>query len=474
MKRLEKIGKIKTYQSTEIEKSKFGIGLEKLDRNLFDPSKTYDYIQSLGMKFVRLQSGWARTEKEEGKYDFSWLDEIVDNLLIRKIEPWLCLCYGNGLYSPEANKQFGGVGVPPIFTERERTAWDKYCVAVAKHFKGRIKMYEVWNEPDGAWCWKHGVNGTEYGEFVIRTSNAVKSVDENAKILGGSLAERYHLKWLKDALDTGMADAIDMFTYHNYSPDLTHTPATVKTLRAILHKYGKHIQLVQGEAGSPSEINGSGAMCSGLWSEERQAKLLLRRHLYDLESDVEFISHFTTVDMVEALNGVVSDKKSYLDYGYFGVLSAQFDEDGFSVGEYAPKKSFYALQTLSSLLYDAESADLPIMGFPSEYNNRTFGAAAKFNSLVTNSFVKSNGSSAFCYYKPTDILSESFDGVVCFMADMPMDKVRLVDLMDGTVYRLSPEMVVEEGNGVYRLMFLPIRDYPLMLTFGDFCEVEDE
>ena len=357
MKRLEKIGKIKTYKSTEIEKSKFGIGLEKLDRNLFDPSKTYDYIQSLGMKFVRLQSGWARTEKEEGKYDFSWLDEIVDNLLIRKIEPWLCLCYGNGLYSPEANKQFGCVGVPPIFTERERTAWNNYCVAVAKHFKGRIKMYEVWNEPDGVWCWKHGVNGTEYGEFVIRTSKAVKSVDENAKILGGSMAERYHLKWLKDALDTGMADAIDMFTYHNYSPDLTHTPATVKTLRAILHKYGKHIKLVQGEAGSPSEINGSGAMCSGLWSEERQAKLLLRRHLYDLESDVEFISHFTTVDMVEALNGVVSDKKSYLDYGYFGVLSAQFDEDGFSVGEYAPKKSFYALQTLSSLLYDAESAD---------------------------------------------------------------------------------------------------------------------
>lgn len=473
MKRLQKQGKIKTYKSNEIQSSKFGIGLEKLDRNLFDPSKTYDYIQNLGMKYVRLQSGWARTEKVKGVYDFAWLDEIVENLLARSIEPWLCLCYGNGLYSPEANKQFGAVGVPPIFTQAERDAWDNYCVAVAKHFKGRIKMYEVWNEPDGVWCWKHGVNGREYGEFVVRTSNAIKSVDGDAKILGGSLAERYHLKWIKDALDAGMGGAIDIFTYHNYSPDHTHIPTTVKTLRCILNEYSKDIKLAQGESGAPSEINGSGAMCSGLWTEDKQAKLLLRRHLYDLQSDVEFISHFTTVDMVEALNGVVSDKASYLDYGYFGVLSAQFDENGFSVGTYAPKKSYYALQTLASLLFNAKTCDLPIMGYPCEYNNKTFGGAVKFNDLVTCSFKKENGATAFCYYKPTDVMTEAFDGVTCFMTATSVEQIRLIDLMDGTVYKLNADMIVEEGNGVYKLMFLPVRDYPLMLTFGDFFKVKD-
>ena len=34
------------------------------------------------------------------------------------------------------------------------------------------------------------------------------------------------------------------------------------------------------------------------------------------------------MDMIEALGGKVGDVNSYLDYGYFGVLGAEFDENG--------------------------------------------------------------------------------------------------------------------------------------------------
>ena len=114
MHRLIEVGKIKPISSQETKNTKFGIGLEKLDRNVFDPSKTYDKVAALGVKYVRIQSGWARTEKEEGVYDFSWIDEIVDNLIARNLEPWICMCYGNGLYTEKANEVFGCVGVPPI------------------------------------------------------------------------------------------------------------------------------------------------------------------------------------------------------------------------------------------------------------------------------------------------------------------------------------------------------------------------
>ena len=471
MERLIEIGKIKAYKSNEIKQSRFGIGLEKLDRNLYDPSKTYDFLQDLGMKYVRLQSGWARTERKEGEYDFAWLDEIVDNLLSRGIQPWLCMCYGNGLYSADANKYFGAVGVPPIFTERERTAWANYCVATATHFKGRIKMYEVWNEPDGVWCWKHGVNGEEYGEFVINTSKAIKSVDESAQILGGSMASRFHLEWLKDALKVGMADYIDAYTFHYYAVDCAQLAEEERMLRLILKNTGKDIPLIQGEAGSPSAM-GAGAMGKGMWSEDKQAKLLLRRHLYDLQSSVAFFSHFTTVDSVEALTGEVKDKNSYLDYGHFGVLSAQFDENGVSVGEYRPKKSYYALQTLSSLLFNAEKSEFPIMEYNSEYNYKTLGMSERSKNTISCAFKKANGSSAFCYYKPTDIMTETYNGVISLIADAPNMQIRLVDLMDGKVYQLPEEMLVDAGNGIVKLMLLPLRDYPLMLTFGDFFEFE--
>ena len=46
--------------------------------------------------------------------------------------------------------------------------------------------------------------------------------------------------------------------------------------------------------------------------------------------------------MIEALNGTVGNKQSYLDYGYFGVLNADFDENGFATGDYSPKPAYYA------------------------------------------------------------------------------------------------------------------------------------
>ena len=97
MQRLTRIGKIRAKNSAEIGCSRIGIGFEKLDRDVFDPEKAYDKLAAAGVKWARIQSGWAKTERERGVYDFAWLDSIVDNLLCRGVRPWICLCYGNGL-----------------------------------------------------------------------------------------------------------------------------------------------------------------------------------------------------------------------------------------------------------------------------------------------------------------------------------------------------------------------------------------
>lgn len=151
---LTPIGHVAPKHSKEISSSRIGIGLEKLDRNLYDPTPCYVPIGELGVKWVRIQSGWCRTEAIRGVYDFAWLDTIVNQLILQGVEPWLCLCYGNELYTPAANNKTGAVGCPPIATEEERVAWDRYVAAVVRHYSDRIHLYEVWNEPDGAWCWR--------------------------------------------------------------------------------------------------------------------------------------------------------------------------------------------------------------------------------------------------------------------------------------------------------------------------------
>ena len=60
--------KIDCSKNNSIRNPFFGIGMEKLDRDAFDPNGIYDKVAALGVRWVRLQSGWAKTEKEKGKY----------------------------------------------------------------------------------------------------------------------------------------------------------------------------------------------------------------------------------------------------------------------------------------------------------------------------------------------------------------------------------------------------------------------
>ena len=77
MERLKKTGKITLRNSKDIKESRLGLGMEKLDRDAFDPEQIYDKVAALGVKWIRLQSGWKKTETEEGVYDFTWLDRQV-------------------------------------------------------------------------------------------------------------------------------------------------------------------------------------------------------------------------------------------------------------------------------------------------------------------------------------------------------------------------------------------------------------
>ncbi len=472
MERLKLIGKVKPYTKGAKKCEKFGIGLEKLDRDALDPKLAYGRLEELGMKYIRIQSGWQKTEKVPGVYDFAWLDEIVDDLLARDMQPWMCLCYGNSLYTEAAKEYFGAVGCPPVATEREREAWAKYCREVALHFKGRVEQFEIWNEADGAWCWKHGVSAKEYAEFCKSTSKAVREANPGAKLFANYCLWEYGFGWLEEALQNGMGDAIDAVTYHEYTTREEHVFERVNSLRALLARYGD-IKVIQGEGGCNSSYLGRGAMRGAALTEEKQAKLLLRRQIVDLMTEVEFSSVFTTVDMAEGINRKDGSDELELDCGYFGLLSCEFDKKtGHSVGEFKPKPSFYAYKTFLGVFGEgAEPCELPIIFLP-EYSERLKGFNTRRTELIATGFKKPNGSYAYVYWKPTDLLSTTFDGNASFQAASLPEEVHIVDLMNGNVYDFDENIMQDAGFGIKHFREAPVRDYPLMITFGDFFEIE--
>lgn len=467
---LNKCGEIRTVSSAEVCSSPLGIGFEKLDRGVFDPEPAYDKIAALGVKWVRVQSGWARTEQQAGVYDFRWLDDIVDNLIRRGLEPWVCLCYGNGLYDEDAAQVFGAAGCPPIKTDEQKNAWHRYVAETVRHYQGRVTWFEVWNEPDGRWCWKHGPNGAEYGEFVKATAAAVREGNPDAKVIGGSFCLS-DLGWLYDMFETGCARDMDALCYHAYLIDERFSLGQrFRTIRELARHYNPSMPLIQGEVGTQSRPDGAGALKQGSWTPEKQAKYAARHIVAHIASGAKIVSYFTSVDMIEALNGRTGDKASYMDFGYFGVLGADFDENGFATGHYTPKPSYRTLQVLAALFRErTERIEIPLFFAPSlTYSPQMFRDEGNGSDLMTFGFRLAGGCRAWIYWNPTNILTSFCEETISVIVHADRTKLKLVDLKDGSVYELPDSMIEAQGKSTLFLKHLPLRDYPLMLIFDDF------
>ncbi len=470
MDQLNKTGQLKLKSAAAIGPSRLGIGFEKLDRGAFEPEKAYDLVANLGIHYVRIQSGWQRTETEKGVYDFAWLDSIVNELAARGMEPWIDLCYGNQLYTESAKTVFGAVGCPPIASEEERQAWGRYVEAVVRRYADRVTWFEIWNEPDGVHCWRHGVSAVEYADFAIDTARAIHRADKRAKAIGGVLCS-INLPYFKVMFDRGLCDAVDAVSFHRYNANELDALQEIRALRSLIDQYNPAVTIIQGESGTQSDSRGAGALRGGAWTPLKQTKYLLRHRLLDLHSEVVFTSHFSAMDMVEALNGTVGDKASYLDFGYFGVIQAEFNEDGVATGDYRPKPSYRALQHLAVLFPGSvQPAELPLKRVVKD-SPSVFGRDLSGSGLVTLGFRSPNGT-ALAYWNAVDLMCETYEGTVSFQLAGVQTAPALIDLQDGAVYALPERMIRREHGEIRALINLPVTDSPLLLAFDGFYTAE--
>jgi len=352
---LEYLGKLKNSKSTGIASSRLGVGFECLDREMWDINQAWPVLEDLGVKWARVQSGWAKTEKKAGVYDFTWLDLIVDKLLKKGVQPWLSISYGNPVYTENVNtspagispnyqgcNEFG-VGFPPIHTPEERQGWQNYVRALVKHFRNRVTHYEVWNEPDLLSFWKCQPKAADYVDLVRLTAGPLREEQPDAKLIGGAIAwgmTAWSLKYLEDCMKAGLHELIDIITYHGYkSIPERHSTQEIAAFRHLLEKYKPSLEYWQGEAGVqsfvPEKARGVGALSTMKFSEDIQARMLLRRTLLELHNGCSMSSYFHMADFAH----YAAFKETF----HYGLVRLK---DG------SPKPSYYALQTLCTLLCD--------------------------------------------------------------------------------------------------------------------------
>jgi len=289
---LKVIGELSVRHSSLDAPSLWSVGSETLDRDyaVFDNYK--QYIGETGVGYARLQSGWAKTEKKKKKYDFSWLDPQVDGLLEQGVHPWICLCYGNPIYS-----EHGDDLNAKLFPEGPiMDAWLRYVKTIVARYKGKVTMWEVWNEPDGR---KNLDSYLLYAKLFVETAKAIREVDKDAKIaaFGSCSPDREYIRQaLKEIERLDGIGYIDYLSYHAYwaVPELI-VPA-VRQLQADVSKYSDSIKLLQGETGCPAQLEYGHALRELEWDEYSQVKWDLRQMMTHFSLGIPY-SVFTMVDL---------------------------------------------------------------------------------------------------------------------------------------------------------------------------------
>jgi hypothetical protein len=290
----ERIGTLKPRSTYEIRSSNWTIGCEVLDRDYTNYDSYKDFLAPLGIKKARLQSGWAKTEKVKGVYDFGWLDHIINDLVSKKIQPWVELSYGNPIYEGGGGRDMG-LGIPT--SEEGLKAWERWVEAMVLRYKDRVHEWEIWNEAD----LKPLLNTPEMvADLNILTAEAIKRIDSDARIAGLTAAHmnvEFWDRFLTVLKNKNKLHIFDWFSYHGYprNPDMLYTNVT--KIQDLVRRYSPSIQLRQGESGCPSEYQKSLALSGFVWSELTQSKWDLRRMMGDLGQDIES-SVFAIMDMV--------------------------------------------------------------------------------------------------------------------------------------------------------------------------------
>ena len=454
---LVRIGTLRPRTAAEIGEAGWMVGCECLDRDFADFKAYRKFLPPLGIRMIRLQSGWAKCEKERGKYDFAWLDEIVDWAKAHGLECMLETCYGNPLYKNGGNEALMGSTFP---SGEALVAWDKWVEALVLHFKDRVTDFEMWNESNNV---KENTPRA-IAEHNAHTAKVIKRVFPEARIaglvLGGDWAtdlERCLLALGDDAL------LFDSFEFHRYACNPESEIDVLLDRQALVKRFNPKGILRQGESGATSEMVKWFSFDGVPFTEITQAKTDLRRMLTDYACGIP-TSVFTICDLHYRRNGKVS-------YNPKGLLRA--DDANRVIGV---KRAYYAVQNCVNV-FDSKvkrvgepqfvNKDSTIFWREYEKDGAPLLAFWQY-AEVQGDFKKTKEAPGFnladgrTRYPRASDRCETFP-TVFRTKNPPMKEPVWVDLLTGRIYAIPPENVLATDSGtVY--VDVPCYDSPAVLT----------
>jgi hypothetical protein len=171
---------------------------------------------------------WPQLEPERGKWNFALLDRYAQIAREHHVEIVLTLGLTPAWAStrPEQPSAYGtGNAAEP----RQIADWAEYICVVATRYKGVIRYYEIWNEPNVPGTFTGGVPAML--ELTRTAYLILKSVDPSIRVISPSATTDEGLPWLDTFLQEGGCHYFDIVGYHFYV-----TPARPETMIPLIEK----------------------------------------------------------------------------------------------------------------------------------------------------------------------------------------------------------------------------------------------
>lgn len=252
-------------------------GVNAFLTSLDDPAKAdrqAALMEEASLRYDREEFEWKRVEPRKGFFDWAKFDQAVAITDARNVEMIGKLVYT----APWASSAPAGTPASDIeyYPPTNISDFTDYASAVVDRYKGKVHVWEVWNEPNTALYWKPGPDGQAYGQLLKATYAAIKASDPSATVLVGGLAG-FDLSFMRGIESANAGSSYDGLAIHSYSkgaPTSGQTETWLDAAASYLGRTAPGRSLWITEVGWPTCTD-----CDGATSEADQATYLSQTYL---------------------------------------------------------------------------------------------------------------------------------------------------------------------------------------------------
>ncbi len=200
-------------------------------------------LDEMGVSWIRSTFRWDSIQKRTKQWDFRRWDRYVENAeragknilaVLAYDVPWI---YGKD--EKKARRHIEPAKIPFFL---------QYVEGVVRRYKGRIKAYEIWNEPNWLF-WK----GPDEDFFVLATEagRRIKQIDPDSYVVMGSFW-RVPGGFIRGMFRAGAFQYADAVSFHPYALDPEGTMRLYDELKEILDEEGFRGDVWVTEVGFPT------------------------------------------------------------------------------------------------------------------------------------------------------------------------------------------------------------------------------